>query len=147
MRQEEQPATTFQNSEKLRDLIERLGGVSEPFVSVADFVRFVRDVSDGWQEHDLNERERNEQYSLNDARIVGQVWFRGQRDWTRSLKPGLYREDTWKFLRKKASRSQGTDLGEDELFEALFDLAGVYKIAASFWASCSCGMPCRQSPV
>jgi predicted DNA-binding antitoxin AbrB/MazE fold protein len=27
------------------------------------------------------------------------------------------------------------------------ELAGVYKIAASFWASCSCGMPCRQSPV
>jgi hypothetical protein len=34
----------------------------------------------------------------------------------------LYREDTWKDLSKQARRSQAPAIGEDELFDALFDL-------------------------
>jgi hypothetical protein len=122
MPNEEHLETAFQKSESLRDLIGWPGGVSEPVISVADFVKFVRDVSEVWQKYDWEERERSEKYALNDARIVGQVWFRGQRDCAQSLKPGLYREDTWKNLKKQADPSQASEIGEDELFDALFDL-------------------------
>jgi hypothetical protein len=103
MPKEEYLETAFQKPESLRDLIGRPGGVSEPVVSIAAFVEFVRDVSEGWQKHDWEEREWDEKYALNDARIVGQVWFRGQRDCAQSLKPGLYREDTGRTSKNRTT--------------------------------------------
>jgi hypothetical protein len=67
-------------------------------------------------------REHDPKYTLNDARIVGQIWFRGQRDCGQSLRPGLYRDETWAALMKSTSRSKQADIAEDDLFEALFDV-------------------------
>lgn len=112
----------FPNSETLLNLISSVGNASTKVSAIADYVSFVRHVSSEWQDEDLRQRERDEKYTLNDARIVGQVWFRGQPDCALSLKPGLYREDTWKELRKHASNVSTSEITEDDLFDALFDL-------------------------
>ena len=66
--------------ERLLELMDLEGGTTEPITRVSEYVEFVRQTSQRWQERDLRERDRDPKYTLNDARIVGQVWFRGQRD-------------------------------------------------------------------
>ena len=58
---------------------------------------------------------------LNPARIVGQVWFRGQRNVEHGLQPGLYRKGTWKNLLKNDGSPQPSDV-ESNLFSELFNL-------------------------
>ena len=67
-------------------------------------------------------REDDETELLNPVRIVGQVWFRGQRNPQHGLQPGLYRETTRKNLVKSQSSPQPSDEPEDDLFAELFDL-------------------------
>jgi hypothetical protein len=57
---------------------------------------------------------------LNIARIVGQVWFRGQRNELHGLQPGLYRESTRKHLQKGSGSPKPKT--ESALFSELFDL-------------------------
>jgi hypothetical protein len=61
--------------ERLLDLLQRQGAVSEPLSTIAEFVQYVGDVSNQWQDIDMKNRESDEERFLNDARIVGQVWF------------------------------------------------------------------------
>jgi hypothetical protein len=86
--------------EKLLDLLHCPGVISEPLSTIAKFVEYVGGISKQWQDVDIRDRESDEESFLNDARIVGQVWFRGQGSCRVSLRPGLYREDTWKHLKK-----------------------------------------------
>jgi hypothetical protein len=60
-----------------------------------------RTTSERWQEEDWKNRECDEDYLLNNVRIVGQVWFRGQRSCDHGLVPGLYREKTRENLHKQ----------------------------------------------
>lgn len=78
---ESDPKSTASRLEKLLDLLKRPGG---------------------WQSQDWKDRSHNEDYVLNDARIVGQVWFRGHSNCGLSLQPKLYREDTWKPLLRQS---------------------------------------------
>jgi hypothetical protein len=81
-------------------------GAKEPLTTVAEFVSHIHETSGHWQQEDWKLRKADELDVLNPVRIVGQTWFRGQRNVTHGLRPGLYREDTWKYLRKKESSPQ-----------------------------------------
>ncbi len=110
-------------SERLLDLLKRKDGIGEPLSSVADYVAHVRKVAESWQDEDWRERSRDEDYALNDTRIVGQVWFRGHGGCELSLKPRLYREELWAPLRRLAPEGVGNAADQDDLlFEDLFDL-------------------------
>jgi len=125
MQTETDPKSNTSRPEKLLDLLNRPGGISEPQVTVAEYVEFVRKTTEQWQEQDWRERSHNEDYALNDARIIGQVWFRGQSNCEPSLQPGLYREATWRPLLRVASDGNHAidEADKDELlFEDLFDL-------------------------
>jgi len=98
--------------------LQRCGGISEPLPDLAKYPTFVREASERWQKMDWTKLERDEDYALNDARIVGQVWFRGQGNRKHGLTPGLYRESTWDTLLRRI----GSKPDEDELFDDLFDL-------------------------
>ena len=104
--------------EKLLDLLQGADAVSEPLSAIAEFVDEVGNTSKRWQDVDIKDQESDEEGFLNDARIVGQVWFRGHGSWRPSLRPGLYREDTWKHLKKAAPSADDGD----ELFKALFTI-------------------------
>jgi len=104
--------------QRLRELLQGPGAISEPISTIAAFVKDVDDTSKKWQDVDIKKRELDDESFLNDARIVGQTWFRGQGSSRLSLRPGLYREDTWEHL-KKATPS--ADDG-DQLFEALLEI-------------------------
>jgi hypothetical protein len=98
-------------------------GAKEPLKTVAEFVSCIHETSARWQQEDWKDREADELDVLNPVRIVGQVWFRGQSNVTHGLRPGLYRESTWKYLRKKEGSPQPPkDEFEDNLFEELFGL-------------------------
>lgn len=111
--------------EKLLTLLERKGGISEPRQSVADYVRFVTDIAKEWDEKDWKNDSKNEDYALNTASIVGRIWFRGQCTCDLSLQPRLYREATWRQLKRLESAQfpTGDDCDtDDRFFEDLFEL-------------------------
>ncbi|MGA8593166.1 MAG: FRG domain-containing protein [Bryobacteraceae bacterium] len=85
--------------------------------TVAEYVELVSKTCDDWQSEDWSKTETDED-ALNDARIVDQVWFRGQPDNVEDLKPGLYREDTWAALKKSSSACRTAE----DIFDALFDI-------------------------
>jgi hypothetical protein len=71
---------------------------------------------------DWNKRECDDDLLLNNARIVGQVWFRGHASWDRSLQPGLYRSQLHAALAKQPGSPVPADDVDEHLFEELFDL-------------------------
>jgi hypothetical protein len=99
----------------LGDLVGRPAQVID---EIASFVQCVRDISAEWHEEDRRDRDDDEENVLKAERIVGQVWFRGQPDCRRSLRPGLYRPETTDALFKQAPSSAG----DTRVFEALIDL-------------------------
>jgi hypothetical protein len=110
---------------------QRTGTIRELFIqddaaravsSLAEFISLVHGVSDGWQKDDWQVREQDEEYLLNNTRIVGQAWFRGHHTADLSLKPGLYREATRMTLEKLAKSPSSNQNIEDYLLEELFDL-------------------------
>ncbi len=61
--------------QRLRDLLQGLGAISQPISTIAEFVRDVGDTSKKWQDRDIKKRELDEESFLNDARIVGRHGF------------------------------------------------------------------------
>jgi len=96
-------------------------GDKEPFTTFAQFLSHIHESSARWQQDDWKRREDDEGDVLNPARIVGQVWFRGQRNPQHGLQPSLYREGTWKNLRKGENSPLPDDF-EGNLFSELFNL-------------------------
>jgi hypothetical protein len=97
-------------------------GDRKPFTRLAEFLSYVHESSSRWKRDDWKRREDDERDVLNPARIVGQVWFRGQRNPGHGLQPSLYREGTWKNLLKNESSPRPVDDFEDNLFSELFNL-------------------------
>src|SRR5665213_852717 len=96
-------------------------GKQKPFTDIAQFISHVHETSARWQQEDWKHREADVRDVLNIARIVGQVWFRGQRNPQHGLQPGLYRNSTWKYLLKNDGSPKPASL-KDNLFPELFDL-------------------------
>ena len=69
-------------------------------------------------------KEKDEDYLLNNTRLVGQVWFRGHRANDLSLQPGLYREATRSTLKKLSASPHPAQHSDDYLLKELFDTAG-----------------------
>jgi hypothetical protein len=69
--------------------------------SISDYLNLIRSISQRWQEADWMSAESDDEQLLNNVRIVGQVWFRGHSKRTHKLKPGLYRESTYRNLAKQ----------------------------------------------
>jgi len=98
-------------------------GAMEPLTTLAEFISHIHETSARWEHGDWKDRETDELDVLNPVRIVGQVWFRGQRNVTHGLRPGLYRENTWKYLLKDESSPQPPkNEFDDNLFQELFNL-------------------------
>jgi FRG domain len=98
-------------------------GTKEPLTSLSQFISRIHEISVRWEQEDWRDRETDELDVLNPVRIVGQVWFRGQRSATHGLRPGLYRESIWKYLRKNQGSPQPSKNEFDEnLFQELFNL-------------------------
>jgi hypothetical protein len=106
-------------SESLSMLIRKAGGTHRTS-KIGDFIGYVRDTSARWQEGDKRDRADDEELTLNIARIVGQVWFRGHRDCDLSLRPGLYRDENIKALRKPGFPENESN--RNRLFNELMDL-------------------------
>jgi len=96
-------------------------GLSKAVENIGDFLKAIRTTTERWQEEDWNDREHDEDYLLNSVRIVGQVWFRGQRNCDHGLIPGLYRLKTRNNLRKQPGSPVPVD-EEANRFDELFDL-------------------------
>jgi hypothetical protein len=97
-------------------------GAKRHFTTIGQLISHIHETSGRWQEVDWKRDEDDERDLLNIARIVGQVWFRGQRNVQHGLQPGLYRESTRKHLSKQDDSPQPSDNFEDNLFSELFDL-------------------------
>jgi hypothetical protein len=108
------------NPSRSETLLELLGrGTNTLSISkISEFVEYVNETSVRWQDEDKRDRADDEDLELNVARIVGQVWFRGQRNCDLSLRPGLYRRDTLEALSKQKS-NEGV---EEYLFDELIEL-------------------------
>src|SRR5665213_4512328 len=65
-------------------------GKQKPFTDIAQFISHVHETSARWQQEDWKHREADVRDVLNIARIVGQVWFRGQRNPQHGLQPVSY---------------------------------------------------------
>jgi hypothetical protein len=91
-------------------------GIPPPVRTIEDYIGVVRQITDDWQKEDWIGIESDEDYVMNDARIVGQVWFRGHRDCRLSLRPGLYREATRAQIGKQAGSPFPQSDVEDPLF-------------------------------
>jgi hypothetical protein len=96
-------------------------GDKEPFTTIADLLSHIHATSTRWQQEDWKRIEDDETDLLNPVRIVGQVWFRGQRSVEHGLQPGLYRKGTRKNLVKNDGSPQPSD-DEGILFAELFGL-------------------------
>jgi hypothetical protein len=106
--------------ESIKNLLETRG-FPAPVRSIGDYLKAIQTTSGRWQKEDWTDRECNEDFLLNDVRIVGQIWFRGHQNCDLSLRPGLYREGTIRHLHKQS----GSPIPADEpanLFDELFDL-------------------------
>src|SRR5690348_9996895 len=77
-----------------------------PFTDIAQFISYIHDTTTRWQKEDWKRHESDVRDALNIARIIGQVWFRGQRNVQHGLQPGLYRKSTWKHLVKNDGSPQ-----------------------------------------
>lgn len=110
-----------QRTGKLRELLARGNCVLET-ATLADYISRVHEISDQWQEEDWLGKEKDEDYLLNNTRLVGQVWFRGHRTTDLSLQPGLYRDSTRSTLHKRAASPRPGEDSEDCLLKELFDL-------------------------
>jgi hypothetical protein len=106
--------------EKIKKLLEAKG-FPEPVKNIGDYLKAIRSTSERWQEEDWKDTECDEEVLLNNVRIVGQIWFRGHLSCDLSLRPGLYRESTWKNLRKQHGSPFPAE-EEANLFDELFDL-------------------------
>ena len=106
--------------ETIKKLLEDKG-FPVPVRSIAEFLKAIRTTSERWQEEDWKATEADEDILLNNVRIVGQVWFRGHVDCDLSLRPGLYRESTRRYLHKLPGSPVPVDV-EANLFDELFDL-------------------------
>jgi hypothetical protein len=96
-------------------------GSSQPVKTIGDYLNVIRNTTGRWQEADWKATEGDDLYLLNNVRLVGQVWFRGQRNCGHGLQPGLYRAKTSEYLCKQP----GSPVPEDEeanRFDELFDL-------------------------
>jgi hypothetical protein len=91
------PRPRFETIEKLLED----KGFDAPVKSIEEYLKAIRTTSERWQEEDWKNTERDEVYLLNNVRIVGQIWFRGHLNCDLSLRPGLYRTGTSKYLRKQ----------------------------------------------
>ena len=112
---------------RLQDIRKHLEtrGFSKPVESLREFIDVVKAITDRWQEEDWRRIETNDEYLLNSARIVGQVWFRGHSTPNLSLRPGLYRESTFNNLKKldnSPTPSDSKNILIDELFDLELDL-------------------------
>ena len=96
-------------------------GTRNPVNSLSEYVREVQSISDRWQQEDWRREEADEEMLFNDVRIVGQVWFRGQRHLDLTLRPGLYRKETYEGLFKQVGSPKPSD-EETNRVEELFDL-------------------------
>ena len=117
---EGQTSTPRPHLQTIRRLLETKGP-SETVKSIGDYLNAIRAISERWQEDDWKSAECDEDYLLNNVRIVGQVWFRGQRSCERGLQPGLYRPK----IRVNLVKQPGSPFPEDEaanLFDELFEL-------------------------
>jgi hypothetical protein len=113
--EEPKPGHCRPHAESLGDLV---GEPTQAIDRIASFIQYVRDTSEGWHEEDRRDRNDDEEDVLKAERIVGQVWYRGQPDCRRSLRPGLYRPETMGPLFKPGpTQADGT-----KVFEALIDL-------------------------
>jgi FRG domain len=89
--------------------------------NLADFTSLIHGVSEEWQNEDWQQAESDDDVLLNDTRLVGQAWFRGQHTKELTLKPGLYRDSTRANL-KKDPASPAPASHTKTLREELFDL-------------------------
>jgi hypothetical protein len=96
-------------------------GFAAPVTNIRGYLEIAQATSERWQEEDWKDVERDKKVRLNDARIVGQVWFRGQGITDLSLKPGLYRERTSKDLLKRLGSPMPAP-SKKRLFDELFEL-------------------------
>jgi hypothetical protein len=92
-----------------------------PLASLSEYVKQVQEVSERWQKEDWKRVELDDDMLFNDVRIVGQVWFRGQRDLGLTLRPGLYRQGTYQYLAKHPGSPKPKDEDPNRIDE-LFDL-------------------------
>jgi hypothetical protein len=106
---------------KLREFLETGHGIVQSS-SLADYISRVHRISQGWQEEDWQGRETDEEYALNNSRLVGQAWFRGHMSTDLSLQPGLYRGEVYSNLLKGPRSPQPTETSWDRLLKELFDL-------------------------
>ncbi len=90
--------------------------------SIQEFVLLVRELSDAWQKEDWLARECDAEFLLNNARIVGGIWFRGHADTNLSLRPGLYRDSLFKDIQKQDDSPKPDEELEAHRFSELFDL-------------------------
>jgi hypothetical protein len=108
--------------ESIKKLLEDRGALGS-VKSIGEYLTAVRTISERWQKDDWTRIECDEEYFLNHVRIVGQIWFRGHLDCSLSLRPGLYRESTRKFLAKHPDSPKPLpDDEESVLLGELFDL-------------------------
>lgn len=105
----------------IRELFQQDNSVSS-VSSLADFISLVHGISEDWQKEDWRGREQDEDYLLNNTRLVGQAWFRGHQSLVQSLQPGLYRESTRETLFKQASSPTPKQDIDGNLLEELFSL-------------------------
>jgi hypothetical protein len=110
-----------QRAQVLRDLLQQHDCVSKVTL-LTDFISKVHEISEEWQKDDWLGKETDEDYVLNNARLVGQVWFRGHRSCDLSLQPGLYRKTTHETLKKNDGSPLPTEGRDESLFEELFSL-------------------------
>ncbi len=106
--------------ETIKNLLEAKG-FPAPVKSIEDYLKAIRTTSERWQEEDWKDKECNEEFILNNVRIVGQIWFRGHHNCDLSLRPGLYRKGTRKYLHKQSGSPIPSD-EEANLFDELFEL-------------------------
>jgi FRG domain len=107
--------------ETIRQLLEKRGQ-REPVKSIGEYLSVIHEFSEGWQEEDWKATECDEDILLNNVRIVGQLWFRGHINCDLSLRPGLYREMTRKYLLKQPGSPTPIENQEASLLGELFEL-------------------------
>jgi hypothetical protein len=105
----------------IRDLFIQDDGV-RVVTSLAEFISLVHEISEEWQKDDWRSRAQDDEYLLNNCRLVGQAWFRGHQSADQSLQPGLYREATRENLCKPTESPSPKERIEDHLLKELFDL-------------------------
>lgn len=104
----------------IRDLLKGTNALRT--VSTLDkFTSLIHRISEDWQRKDWRDAEGDRDVLLNNVRLVGQAWFRGQHTRELTLKPGLYRDSTRESL-KKTKSSPIPAVSSKTLREELFDL-------------------------